>query len=114
MTNPTQPSDPGRRDPVFLNARRESLIILAVWATCLIWTVGYSKLAGYSLPSDPVPKTLGIPSWAFFGVFLPWSLATVFNIVFSLGIMTDQDLGEKGGGEAPSAPVSRPAEPPDA
>ena len=93
-------AEPDRRDPVFLNSRREALIILTAWATCLVWAVGYCQFAGYETPEGPVPKTMGIPSWVFFGVLVPWVLASTFSIVFSLKFMKDHDLGE---GEVPSA-----------
>lgn len=79
-------------DPTFLNARREAGLILCAWAVCLLWTVGYSALAGYKPPSDPITLVLGMPSWVFWGVLAPWVAATLFSIWFGLAYIADDDL----------------------
>jgi hypothetical protein len=88
-------SDLGQLDTVFLHARREACVILAAWACCLFWTVGYYRLAGFDLGAEDVNLTFGMPSWVFYGVLLPWIVATVFSVGFSLFVMRDDDLGEE-------------------
>jgi hypothetical protein len=83
-------------DPVFVNSRREALIILCSWAACLVWAVPYCYLYGYPGESfDPAQlETIwGIPSWVFWGIVAPWILATVFTLGFCLFVMSDDDLG---------------------
>ncbi|MEX0939520.1 MAG: DUF997 family protein [Pirellulales bacterium] len=79
---------------MYVHGRREAVVILAVWATCLIWTVGTSYALGYGAPTGAVETIWGIPHWVFWGVLVPWVAATVFSLVFSLGFMADDDLGE--------------------
>ncbi len=75
----------------FLRARREAALILASWAACLLWTIVYSHLYGYQ--AGPVPLVLGIPSWVFFGILVPWVAATVFSVWFSLCWMKRSEDG---------------------
>jgi len=88
---PPSPTEPVF-DPTFLNARREAGLILCAWAACLLWTVGYSALAGYRTPSDPIPLVLGMPGWVFWGVLVPWLAATLFSIWFGLSFIADDAL----------------------
>ncbi len=82
-------------DPVFLNARREAVAILILWACCFAWTVPYCYLHGYDAPSDPVDLqlTLGIPDWVFWGIAVPWVCAGVVSILLCLFFFQDDDLG---------------------
>ncbi len=89
-------------DPVYLNCRREALIILAAWAICLVWTITYCYLFGYNVAGESIATTMGMPSWIFWGVLVPWIVATLFSIWFGLCYMADDDLGEtaaEAGGE---------------
>jgi hypothetical protein len=81
-------------DPVYLHARREALIILAAWATCLVWSVTACITLGYGKAADDVAFILGVPDWVFWGVGVPWVSAGLFSIVFSLFFMAEDDLGE--------------------
>ena len=82
-------------DSTYLHARREIGYILLAWLVCVVWTIGYCYFTGYRLPSDEMKITLGMPSWIFWGVLVPWILATVFTIWFSLFVMADDPLSEK-------------------
>jgi hypothetical protein len=98
-------------DPGFRRTRRESLFLVIPWICCCLWSVTYCYLFGYIqhsrvdgqitafLPdlsrfdqsAQPVldPLGWGMPSWAFWGLFVPWMLAILFSIVYSLVIMND-------------------------
>ena len=80
-------------DPVVVHSRREAIVILVLWAVCLAWTVGYSYLTGYHV-DGPVSITLGMPTWVFKGVFVPWIAATIVSVVYALWFIADDDLGE--------------------
>ncbi len=83
-------------DPLLRGARREMLVVLAVWALGAAWTIGYAGLFGYKpVPDDPaaLPLVWGMPAWVFWGVMLPWGVATLFTLWFALFFMKDEALG---------------------
>ena len=84
-------STPPGPDSGFLRARREAAIILASWAACLVWTIAYSHFFGYR--PGPVALVIGIPSWVFFGILVPWVAATAFSVWFSLCCIKDDEDG---------------------
>ncbi len=94
-------------DPVVVHARREAVAILLAFVVCLIWSISCCYLLGYpgpdDLPSDgtaslaagdAVAKVLGMPSWVFWGVLVPWIAADVFAVWFCFCFMADDPLGE--------------------
>mgnify|MGYP006969422206 CR=1 FL=1 len=81
-------------DPVVKHGRREAAVILLVWFSSLVWTIGYTQTYGYEVPEGGVATVLGMPAWVFWGVALPWVLATLFNILFAVFFMANDDLGE--------------------
>ncbi len=83
-------------DPIFLNSRREALVIFSVWAVALVWAVPYCYFNGYSALSDSssVETVWGIPSWVFWGIFAPWLIADIFTTWFCFCYMADDELGE--------------------
>ena len=100
-------------DPVYLDSRREALFILCLWCTCMVWTIGYCYLSGYTehprvagevtswLPDlsgfdhDPTELTtpfgLGIPGWVFWGIAVPWVGCVLISSWFCFGFMRDDD-----------------------
>ncbi len=91
-------------DPTFLNARREALLILSVWALCLLWTVPFCYLTGYmeldslehasGLPKLALQRVWGMPAWVFWGIVTPWIVATVVTIWFCFRFLQLDDLGQ--------------------
>ncbi len=81
-------------DPTFLHARREALAILCLWGVCLAWTIGYCSLFGYGAEAVDAPLVLGLPSWVFLGIALPWGMAAAVSILFAVFVVADDDLGE--------------------
>lgn len=82
-------------DPVFRNTRREAILILAIWAVALCWVVPYCILSGYQPPQSPEELQLvwGMPEWIFYGVALPWMIASAVTIGLCLFVIQDDDLG---------------------
>jgi hypothetical protein len=78
----------------FLHARREALLILLAWLVCLVWTVGYSALAGYNVSAEEMKLVLGMPAWVVWGVAMPWIAATLFSVWFGLFYMKNDALEE--------------------
>ena len=82
----------GERQEIFVNSRREAVIIFVVWAACFAWAVPYCYINGYD---NPDPKLfLGVPSWIFWGIAFPWLLADIFTTWFCFWYMKDDDLNE--------------------
>ena len=94
-------------DTLFKNARKEAVLILAVWLAALLWTVPYCYFNGHMsfsetgvITAENISLTCGIPTWVFWGVAFPWGMADLFTIWFCLFYMKDDDLGEDAGDAA--------------
>src|SRR5262249_49362882 len=97
------PGRDGKEQELLRNARREGRLILAVWAACLVWSVGGGYLYGYRGDPAAIGLILGMPDWVFWSVVVPWVLCLVFSVWFCFGYMADDDLGqdrEEGPGHA--------------
>ena len=92
------PHAPFETDPTVRHSRIEGIIIFAAWASCLTYCCTYCYLFGYSTPERPLgPEDIrsigGVPSWVVAGIFAPWLICSIFNIIFAGWIMADDDLG---------------------
>lgn len=94
MSDPKN-DEPVDYDPVFVNARREAIVIFSIWFVCLIWSVPYCYLNGYpgQFDASSFSTTFGVPSWLFWGIAAPWIVANVATIWFCFTFMQDDDLG---------------------
>ena len=83
---------------VFLNSRREAIIIFCVWAAMLVWAVPYCYWNGYvdDFSVDNFETMMGVPKWVFIGIVAPWLVADVFTTWFCFCYMKDDDLGGEG------------------
>ena len=90
--NPDEVEHHDNLDPVYRTARREATIILCTWLVCLAWTVGSCWTNGYTSAGQPLSITWGIPTWVFWGILVPWFLATAWSISFGLFFMKEQSL----------------------
>lgn len=88
-------------DPVFLNSRREAIAIFLLWFACLLWAVPVSYAMGYGQTVVPgeVPTVMGMPSWVFWGLLLPWLAADVVTIWLCFRFIKNDPLGEVAGEE---------------
>jgi hypothetical protein len=89
---------PPETDPVLKNSRREAIIIGLTWLAATTYCCGYCYLFGYIREGRPlgvedVRPILGMPSWVFWGIMVPWAVCGVFTIWFAGFVMTDDDLG---------------------
>jgi len=106
-------------DKVYLNCRREAVLIFMIWLTvsslCIIgsYLYGYTSYeAGANSAGPPIeelfgplvsfnrrpaslefPLGLGIPDWVFYAIVLPWFLCIVLTWIFCVFFMKDDDLG---------------------
>lgn len=84
-------------DPVFLHARREARFILVTFAVFAIYTLSVSYGLGLNTDPDmnqPPPQVLGIPSWVFWGIVLPWIAANFVTAWFCFGYMRIDPIEE--------------------
>lgn len=88
-------SEPEKLDPVYLNSKRETVFVIVAWAVFCLWVVGYSLSAGYDLDPAELKTVMGVPSWIFWGVALPWLMANVVAIWFALKFMADDPLEDE-------------------
>lgn len=87
-------------DVVFVNSRREAVVLLVAFSVFLVWSVGTCGVLGYdaapaqATPEQPPTTIGGMPNWVFWGVAVPWLAANVFTFWFCLFYMKDDPLGE--------------------
>lgn len=89
-------------DPVFINSRREAILITVVWLCAMLWSVPYCYINGYpvNFDSDTFQTVWGIPAWVFWGIGVPWVVANMLTIAFCVFVMKDDDLEPTGGLES--------------
>lgn len=94
-TSPPSP-DPAEYDPVFVHSRNEAIIIFGVWVVALLWSVPYCYLNGFpeTFDAENLSTTMGIPTWLFWGILVPWLVADVFTTWFCFCYMKEDNLGE--------------------
>ena len=85
-------SEPKKFVPVYLNSRRESAFVLCTWLVFCVWVVGVCLKNGYDINPDNLQVTMGMPSWVFWGIGLPWLMANVVTIWFALKFVADDPL----------------------
>jgi hypothetical protein len=86
-----EPDEPSKEQELLRHARREGLLIMAVWAAALIWSVGSGYFLGYT--RRHIALILGIPDWVFWSVVVPWGACLIFSAWFCFKYMADDDLG---------------------
>ncbi|MFV1968882.1 MAG: DUF997 family protein, partial [Pirellulaceae bacterium] len=62
-------------DTTYLNSLREAYVIIALFAVFFVWSIFVCYNYGYLSPGEQlseVSTVLGMPSWAFWGIGLPW------------------------------------------
>lgn len=98
MSSASPPDESGQveYDPVFLHSRREAKVIFCLWLVGMLWAVPFCLSTGYIDNFDPDNFSMiwGIPTWLFFGIFVPWIVADLFTTWFCFFYMEDDDLGE--------------------
>ena len=81
-------------DPVYRSSLSELRWILFLWAIFFVWVIGYTNLYGYLPPDEPLTTVIGMPSWVFWGVFLPWVVSATVSCWFALTQIQDHPLEE--------------------
>ena len=81
-------------DPLVRSSRREMNVVLGFWLVFALWVVLACWKLGYQGPTDPASMklVLGMPTWVFWGIVVPWAVSMGFTIWFALCFMKDHDL----------------------
>lgn len=95
----TPPQD--EYDPLYLHALRETLVIVVLFAIFCAWAIFIYFTFGLrqAEPTSQVSTTLGMPTWVFLGIFVPWIAVDAVAVWFCFTYMKDDDLGEAHEGE---------------
>lgn len=88
------PETTGKEQRLLRHARREGLLIMAVWAAALLWSCLGSYATAYRRPVEQITLILGMPDWVFWFVALPWAVCLAFTAWFCFAHMADDDLGQ--------------------
>ena len=89
-------------DPIYQSSLRELKWILVLWLVICTWVVGYCSMFGYMSDDDSLVTILGMPSWVFWGIFVPWIVAAAVSAWFALTQMTDHSLEETSASDSAS------------
>ncbi|NNE91020.1 MAG: DUF997 family protein [Verrucomicrobiales bacterium] len=97
-----EPEKPETLAESFAQARRELWFMLGTWVVFAAWvTIACSTMGRAPAEGETISTILGMPRWVFYGVGLPWALATATAVFFGAKVMKDTDLeGGNAGGEA--------------
>lgn len=89
-------------DPTYLNSLREAITIIVLFAAFFLWSIFVCYNYGYLSPGEQrseIRMVWGMPSWAFWGIALPWLVVDVVAVWFCFSYMKTDDLGEAHEGE---------------
>src|SRR5438105_2083861 len=81
-------------DPALISARREALLVFAIWLAACVYSVGVCYCFGYERDVTTLTYVLGFPDWVFWGVVMPWTVCTVVCFGLAYFVITDEHLGE--------------------
>ena len=82
-------------DPALTSARQEAVVVVAIWAAALTYTIGYCALFGYGRQAADLRFVWGFPDWIFWGVVTPWVVCALISLWFGARFVRDEDLGEE-------------------
>jgi hypothetical protein len=89
-------------DPTYLHSLRETYVIIALFAVFCVWSIFVCYNYGFLSPGEQrasVTTVLGMPSWAFWGICMPWIAVDIVAVWFCFFFMEPDDLGEAHEGE---------------
>jgi hypothetical protein len=82
-----------REHPVVSSARREALVVAAIFVVSLLYTVIYCYVFGYHRSPETLTFVWGFPDWVFWGILLPWIICLGLSFWFGHTFVHDADLG---------------------
>ena len=84
-------------DPVYVHARSETTVIVSLCALFLAITLIVCGSLGYDKsPTEiaQVDATMGMPTWVFWGLLVPWVMVNLLTILFCFTWMAEDDLSD--------------------
>ncbi|WP_145343981.1 hypothetical protein [Rosistilla ulvae] len=85
------PDGPIEYDTSYLNSLRELKFVVVIGSIALAWTLIYGGWKGYSSDPEAVEITLGMPSWVFWGIAIPWCVTSMATLGFALFVLREDD-----------------------
>ncbi len=86
-------------DPVFVHSLREAKVILAVFAVFATYVLSTAFWLGLprkaELDGEAIPTVMGVPSWVFWSIVVPWLAANVVTGWFCFGLLQKDPLEDK-------------------
>lgn len=98
----SKPTPSVEYDPTYLNSLKEAKVIVALFSVFCFWSIYVCYAYGYLSPGEQrseINTFLGMPSWAFWGIALPWAVVDLVAVWFCFFFMKADDLGEAHEGE---------------
>jgi len=86
-----------------------------VFAVALLWAVGVCYREGYMARSEHARDQLtilGMPTWVFWGIVVPWLVIDIFTAIYCFFIMADDDLGAAHEGQDLAEQIEHEHQPP--
>ncbi|HRE99718.1 MAG TPA: hypothetical protein PLI18_04310 [Pirellulaceae bacterium] len=85
-------------DPVYRHARRETTVIVLICLLMMVWALGSARLFGFgTLDVETAERQaiLGVPTWVFWSLLVPWVLGTAITGWFCFFYLADDPLGRE-------------------
>lgn len=94
--NSNLPSSDSQEPPIqydqsYLNSLRELKFVGVIGSLALAWTLIYGGWKGYTSDPEAVDITLGMPSWVFWGIAVPWATTSLATLGFALFVLREDD-----------------------
>lgn len=89
-------------DPVLVSSIRELKWIVAIWTVSVSWVIGFCGVFGFGEEASR-HTVMGMPWWAFWGVFVPWFVTALITCLFAMFIMEDHPLDDGESAESTDA-----------
>lgn len=84
-------------DPVYVHARSETTVIASLCVLFLVITLIVCGSLGYDKsPTEiaQVDATMGMPTWVFWGLLVPWIMVNILTTLFCFTWMSEDDLSD--------------------
>ena len=91
-------------DPAYSNSLKETKVILIVFVLWAVYTLSTAYAFGYSSQAASeegaelaeISTILGMPSWVFWSIVVPWLAANLITGWFCFSYFSDDNLAESG------------------
>ena len=87
-----------RLDPVYVHARRETIVIVAICLAMGLWSLVTASALGFGpLPVETIrdSQVAGFPTWVLWSLVIPWCVATLLTGWFCFFYLADDPLSDQ-------------------